>query len=150
MPQFHFKFAPLLKYRQNRRDQIQVALAQLMQQAADLSAQIDRLRTVRTEQLQQIRGNCVQGTVDVDAAASRRFFATQLEYRARATELERQQILERITACRQTLVHADQDVKVLERLEEKQRVLFVADAQRRSGHELEDVWSAGHCMEYRQ
>lgn len=150
MPQFHFKFAALLKYRQNRRDQIQVALAQLTRQAADLQAQLDRLRTARAEQLQQIRGHCVQGTVDVDAAASRRFFATQLEYRSRATEVERQQILERIAACRQTLVRADQDVKVLERLEEKQRVLYVADALRRSGHELEDVWAAGHCMEYRQ
>ncbi len=150
MPEFRFKFHALLKYRQNRRDQTQVALAQLTQQAASLQSQVDRLRVQRHEQLEQIRGNCVQGTVDVDSAASRRFFATQLEYRAHATELGKQQILERIAGCRRTLVQADQDVKILERLEEKQRRAFVADAQRRDGLELEDVWAAGHCMEFRR
>lgn len=149
MPVFRFKFDALLKYRKNRRDQIQVVLAQLIGQVTDLEENLDRLRLDRGQQLKQIRGNYQQGAVDIDAASSRRYFATQLEYQIQATEFEKKQIQDRIAACRQTLVQADQDVKVLERLEEKQRLDFIADTQRRSELELEDIWSAGHCMEYR-
>ncbi|MCH7689245.1 MAG: hypothetical protein IH899_21650 [Planctomycetes bacterium] len=57
-------------------------------------------------------------------------------------------IAQQLVLCRQALSKADQDVKVLEKLEEKQREEFRYDEERREAHELEEVWISGHLREY--
>ncbi len=57
-------------------------------------------------------------------------------------------IAQQLVLCRQALSKADQDVKILEKLEEKQREEFQYYEERREEHELEEAWLSGHLKEY--
>jgi flagellar export protein FliJ len=49
--------------------------------------------------------------------------------------------------CRQALVKADQGVKVLEKLSERQLVEYLQAEDRKEARTLEEAWSAGRFRE---
>jgi hypothetical protein len=59
----------------------------------------------------------------------------------------RQLVAKQLLLCRQALSKADADVKVLERLEEKQRAAFIYRAEQRAQHEREDAWTSRWLLE---
>jgi flagellar export protein FliJ len=144
---FVFSLAALLKYRKNRRDHCQRLLAQILADDASLSAQRQRLIAQRERQFEEIRGLSRKGHVTVDGAASRRYHSVQLLANVRGVDERRQLVAKQLQLCRQALTKADAEVKVLERLEEKQRAAFVYRAERRAQHEREDAWTSRWLLE---
>ncbi len=144
---FVFSLAALLKYRKNRRDHCQRLLAQILADDANLSAQRQRFLTERERQFEEIRGLSRKGRVTVDGAATRRFHSLQLLASVRGVDERRQLVAKQLQLCRQALTTADAEVKVLERLEEKQRAEFVYRAERRAQHEREDAWTSRWLLE---
>jgi flagellar export protein FliJ len=144
---FVFSLSALLKYRKNRRDHCQRLLAQVLADDAGLSAQRHKLLAQRERQLTEIRGLSRKGHVTVDGAASRRYHSIQLLAHVRGVDERRQLVAKQLDLCRQALTKADAEVKVLERLEEKQRAAFVYRAEQRAQNEREDAWSARWLLE---
>jgi flagellar export protein FliJ len=89
------------------------------------------------------------GEVDVDACAARRYHAGQVVARIRGVEEELRLQGQRVAAARQELVKADQQVKVLEKLEEQQRDEHRVAEERRTARNLEETWQAGRAVQRR-
>jgi flagellar export protein FliJ len=146
MPQYHFRLAALQRYREHLRDVCRQELAALLAQDAALAQQRDEFLRRRTELLAEMRDLQQQASLNVDHAASRRYHAGQLAADARLAEWRRQQLAALVAACRQRLVLADQGVKVLERLSDKQRTEFEAEQEKQESRQREEIWQAGQLV----
>lgn len=131
-----------MSLRRNRRDLCRQLLAGVLQEDAALQSRRQQVEQERLAQLQELKQAGVPGEVDVPAAAARRYYAGRLAADIGAIDRQRSIIAQQIAACRAGLVKADQDVRVLERLEERQHSDFEYQRQRREGLALEDVWFA--------
>jgi flagellar export protein FliJ len=149
VPAFKFKFAPLLKYRQHQRDLCRQLLAEAF---AEDQALVDRREAVeqdRTQQLAEMRDMLAAGPVDIDRSAARRYHAAKLSLDVRLIEEQRRLVAQQIARCREALVQADQRVKALEKLSEKQAAAFAEEFERRTARDLEESWLATHLNEVR-
>jgi flagellar protein FliJ len=144
---FVFSLAALLKYRKNVREHCQRLLAQVLADDAGLLAERERLLANRDRQFEEIRRLSRRGRVTVDGAATRRYHSLQLLGDVRGIDEKRKVVAQQLQLCRQALTKADGEVKVLERLEEKQRAVFLYEAERRAQHEREDAWNSRWLLE---
>ncbi|QDT46074.1 flagellar biosynthesis chaperone [Symmachiella dynata] len=142
MPKFQFKLETLLNMRLGRRDQCRQALATILSHDAELAAQMQRVVQQRLGQLQELRDLNSSRSMNIDATAARRYYAGQLTSEIAGIEHQQSLVAEQLEICRQTLVKADQDVKALENLKEKQQAEFMQLQEQRAQRELEDSWSA--------
>ena len=118
----------------------QRALAEASRRVGEIEARRQQVIRERTEQLDQMRQLGTAGKMDVDAAARRRYFASQLVVDLARLDLERSLAEQAERLCQAELIKADQAVKVLENLEEKQRTEFLAVEEAKAQRELEDAW----------
>lgn len=144
---FHFRFESVLSLRRNRRDQQRQALAEVLQLDAQLVNKRAELERERQDQLEELRSTLRAGTIDVDAAAARRFHVAHLVVETHRVDQQRQVVAERIVACRRALVKADQDVKVLERLSDDERQVYLYQQEQASSRELEETWQAAQLSD---
>lgn len=147
MARFQFRLEALLRFRENQRDLVRQQLAQLLSQDENFVAQRDSLLQERVETVQQLAELQRRPQIDVSSAAARRFHAGQLLHQARQVERERQALGEQIVKCRQALVLADQGVKVLEQLQDRQRTEFEAILEQKENRQREEVWQAGRLTQ---
>jgi flagellar biosynthesis chaperone FliJ len=144
---FRFRLESLQKFRENQRDLCRQALAQALAAEAALAEQHADVEREREATLAELRAFNDEDKLSIDRAAARRYHAGQLAYRLRQLELQRQQAALVVTQCRQLLVQADQGVKVLEKLSEKQQAEFEAEVERHAAREREDNWQAARLRE---
>lgn len=142
MARFQFQFAALMSLRRNRRDLCRQMLAGALLEDDALKVKRDQLHQSRQEQLLDLKQRGRPGEVDVPAAAARRYYAGRLLGELGLVDRQRQVVSQQIAACRQALIAADQQVRVLERLEERGRDEFQYVEQRRENLALEDTWFA--------
>jgi flagellar biosynthesis chaperone FliJ len=144
---FRFRLESLQKFRENQRDLCRQALAQALAAEATLAEQHADVEREREATLAELRAFNDEDKLSIDRAAARRYHAGQLAYRLRQLDLQRQQAALVVTQCRQLLVQADQGVKVLEKLSEKQQAEFEAEVERHAAREREDNWQAARLRE---
>lgn len=143
MKKFAFKLDPLLKVRRNHRDLCRQLLADVLRHDSELAARRAETDAERLTQIEELRslGSDAAG-LDVDASVSRRAYAGHLSGDIGRIDSERAAIAGQIELCRQALVRADQAVKSLEKLAEKERAEFVYVNERREEREREETWRA--------
>ncbi len=148
MKKFVFKFDPLLNLRRNERERCQRLLADVLRHDDELAARRGGIEAERLLQIDELRSlnSGVRG-VDVDASTARRFYAVHLTARLGEIDVQRSVLARQIDACRQSLIRADQAVKSLEKLAEKQQADFVFLHERREARTLEETWQAIHAGE---
>lgn len=149
MPRFTFQFEALLRLRRHKRDLCRQILAHVVatdQQLAMQRADVERARAVLLGELRDL-GRPGE-LVDIDRAAARRLHAGQLLAEVRLLDRDRELVAQQIALCRQGLVQADRDVKVLEKLEEKRRAEHQYEQERRIAHELQDAWLGARAVEH--
>jgi flagellar export protein FliJ len=140
---FSFKLNPLLKLRQNQRDMCRQLLADVLRHDDDLVARRRQTENERSTQIEELRAlGSGDRDLDVDATSARRFYAGQLSGDLGEIDGQRVVLAGQIDLCRQALVRADQAVKSLERLAEKQQEEFVLHEERRETRVLEETWQA--------
>lgn len=148
MARFQFRLKSLLNYRESLRDQCRQVLAQWLARDANLAAQETELILEREQQLSEIRAEQNQNApLNVDRLSNRRYRAGQLTVDMQAIARQRQELAQQIALCRQALVKADQGVKVLEQLSEKQWTEYRAEVEKREARDREEIWQAGHWKE---
>lgn len=147
MASFQFKLEPLLRYRRHRRDLCRQMLAEILADEHRLILQRSRLDRARAEQLEEMKELARSARLDIDRTAARRYHAGYLLAETRQLERSRELIQQQIDLCRRALVLADRDVKVLERLKERQYAEFAERAARRAQLELEETWLLTHWRE---
>jgi flagellar export protein FliJ len=143
LKKFAFKLEVLLKLRKNQRDECQRLLADVLRHDDELAAERRQTEADRLLQIDELRslGDGGKG-IDVDASSARRFYAAQLSGDLGEIEVRRAEVARQIDACRQSLVRADQAVRSLEKLAEKQQSEFVFNQERVELQRLEETWQA--------
>lgn len=143
MPRFQFRLQSLLTYRESRRDLVRQYLAQMLAKDHELETERQTILDQRTALLTEMYALQQAQQLNVDHAASRRFHAGQLSVDAELIAQQRKRLGEQIAQCRQALTKADQNVKVLEQLSEKQLAEFLIKDEQRQAKQREDAWQAG-------
>ena len=149
MSRFTFPLTSLLSYRRHRRELCRQLLAEVLADDARLRAEQDELAHEHGEVLNELRRLGEGGALDVDRAATRRYYAALVRRRIDASQGRRQLVANQLHLCRQALVKADGEVRMLERLEETRRAEHRSREERRTAHELEDLWNARQQMQAR-
>lgn len=148
MARFQFRLASLLKYREGLRDQCRQILAQWQQRDAVLVAQQQALEEEREQQLAEMRCEQQESTrISMEKLIARRYRAGQIAVELSAVAERRRELAVQISLCRQALIKADQGVKALEQLAEKQRLEFLETQEKRQSREREEIWQAAHWKE---
>lgn len=139
-----FPLDKVLEYRSHVRLDARNALAAAM---ADEKTLLDRKEFVehqKVEQIEELSQVARAETINVEAAARRRYFAGQLDIQLLVLDEQIVQAQQVVEECRQVLVKADQDVKALERLREQHVEEETYHENRRSEIELGEQWQSSN------
>lgn len=147
MKSFIFKLESLLRYRRHRRDLCRQLLADIFADDRRLQENRAALERQRTGQLGEIRALHEPGRIDIDRSAARRYFAGHVQNDILFIDRDREIVGEQMGQYRQALIQADREVKVLEKLRDKQHATFLYEQNRNEGRELEELWMATHLTE---
>lgn len=147
MSQFRFRLDPVLTFRRNRKDQILQLMAELLKDDRDFQTREAAILEERDLQMDELRQLSVAAKYDVDRAASRRYHAGVLSLDLQTLAHQRRLLAEQIDRCRAELARADQDVKLLEKLREKQQAEHAKQGEMRAAMEREEAWLGAHWQE---
>jgi flagellar export protein FliJ len=148
MAAFRFKFESVLRYRRSRRDLCLQYLAQVLADDRALVVKREGLQKQRQVQLDELRVLGRIGKFSVDGATARRYYVGQLTSEIRLVDHNRSVVAGQIELCRKALAQAEKEVKVFERLKEKQAAHARHEQLHREGLELEEAWQAIHFQEF--
>ncbi len=137
MAAFRFRLSRLLELRRAVRDQARAHLAQA-QRAYDMLE--ERLAALRSE-LQAARRmmQLVPGAVDVDRVLAASRYEAVLRYQEQEVLAQRELVAAEVERRRELLLAADRDLKVLEKLQQRQAAQHRAEAERRAMAELDEA-----------
>ncbi len=120
MARFLFRLDPLLKLRQARRDECRAALAEALRVDEVLRKQLDGL----ARELEALREFCrrksAPGGLDIDRLVEAQRYELVTRGQQQNVSQQRQTVAAEIERRRQALVEADREVRVLEKLCERQ------------------------------
>ena len=132
MPPFHFRLETLLRLRIAERDQRRADLAKALRAEEMLRAEDQALSQKQAGAAEESRRLKSPGAADVDALLQTHRFELALTTQRRTLAAQIAQVQAEAERRRLTLVEADRQVRVLEKLRERQ-----ADAHRRETERLD-------------
>lgn len=143
MKAFAFQFEALLRVRRHQRDACRQRLADAQSRDHELAARRGRTEAERYFQIEELR--TLEGggqNIEVGASTSRRSYAGQLSSDIDQIDSERASIAREIGLCREALIRADQAVKSLEKLAERQSAEFALNRERSEVRDQDQIWQA--------
>ncbi len=139
MSRFVFRLAALLRIRESRRDECRAALADayrvdevLRKQFESLSQEIEALREF-------CRMKASPGTVDIDRLVEAQRYELVARAQQRNIAQQRQTVATEVERRRQALVESDREVRVLEKLRERQAEQHRCEEELRETKRLDEV-----------
>jgi flagellar FliJ protein len=139
VPQFRFRLATLLRIREATRDERRSALAEAYRVDEVLSQQIRRVGQELEQLLAQRRQAAGPGEVQVDRLVNAQRYELTLRQNERQVQRQREAVAAEIERRRQALIEADREVRVLEKLREKQADAHRQEEDRREARRLDEV-----------
>jgi flagellar protein FliJ len=139
MSKFKFRLATLLRLHEATRDERRGALAEAYRVDDVLQNRMERTRDELRRVQSQCRSAVAPGEVDVDRLVEAQRY--EMTLRAEQAQLGRQRktVAEEIERRRQALLEADREVRVLEKLRDKQAEHHRLEDQRREAKRLDEV-----------
>jgi len=139
MATFTFRLAALLRLRESRRDECRAALAETYRSDEALEKQLDGLG----RELDALRKFCrlkiSPGTVEIDRLVEAQRYELVTRAQQRLVAQQRQTVAAEIELRRQALVEADREVRVLEKLRQRQAERHRGEEERHEAKRLEEV-----------
>jgi|SRR5271157_4649690 len=139
MARFTFRLTALLRLRESRRDECRAALAEayridevLRKQFEGLGRELDALREF-------CRLNASPGAVDVDRLVEAQRYELVARAQQQRLAQQRQAVAAEIERRRQALVEADREVRVLEKLRQRQAEQHRHEEERHESKRLDEV-----------
>jgi flagellar FliJ protein len=139
MSAFRFRLETLQRLRMAERDERRADLAKALRAEAVLLNELQQIEAERTQTRTAVRERSAPGAADVDALLRTNRY--QLVLQARRGQLEQQlvQVRAELERRRLALVEADREVRVLEKLRERQLAAHQNRAARLEVKELDEV-----------
>ena len=120
MMQFRFRLSMLLRLRENLRDECRQQLAAAQWAEEIVVARMIELDTEMQGLRRQTHAASRPGPVDIDRLLNAGRYDMTLRAERQVAQDQRQKVVAEIQRRREALVEADRDVKILEKLREKQ------------------------------
>ncbi|MGA2619063.1 MAG: flagellar export protein FliJ [Thermoguttaceae bacterium] len=139
MSKFIFRLAALLRLRESTRDQCRAALAEAYRVDDALGKQLQRV-AAELEALRKLRRQAAgPGTVNVDQLVEAHRYELAAGQQQLQLTRQRQTVATEIERRRQTLVEADREVRVLEKLRQRQADQHRLDEERKELKRLDEI-----------
>jgi flagellar FliJ protein len=139
MSAFRFRFTPVLRLREATREERRAALAEayrvddvLRRRLEAVAAEIERLRGIS-------RQAASPGPVDVDRLVETQRYQLALQIQQAQIAAQRDNMAAEIQRRRQALLEADREVRVLEKLRQRQAERHRLEEDRRETKRLNEV-----------
>jgi flagellar FliJ protein len=139
MAKFKFRLATLLRLREAARDDRRAELAEAFRVDDVLSKQLKQLAEELGELRIRRRSVAGPGTVDVDQLVESQRYEVALRVQEHLLTEQRKTVAVEIERRRQTLVEADRQVRVLEKLRQRQTERHRQEENRQEAKLLDEV-----------
>jgi flagellar export protein FliJ len=133
------QMATLLRLREVTRDERRSLLAEAHQADEELVRQLTYLDMEQRHLRDECRRAAGPGAVDVDRLVEAHRYVVGLQARERGLREQRQSLAAEIDRRRQSLVKADQDVQVLEKLHDRRRQSHRLEEERQQAKQLDEA-----------
>jgi flagellar FliJ protein len=120
MPKFKFRLATLLKIREATRDERQTELAEAYRADDYLVERLREIKVQLDETFEGCRKAAGPGTVDIDRLIDAQRYEVMLRAFEKQTHEQRKLLAAEIERRREVLLAANREVRVLEKLRERQ------------------------------
>jgi flagellar FliJ protein len=120
MARFRFRLAALRRLREIRRDELQARLSEAVRAQDVLDDQAARLGQQLTALVETQRQQLASRSPNVNRLLEAQRYALALQAMQRTLDQQRSQLAQEVEARRRAVVEADREVRVLDRLAEKQ------------------------------
>jgi len=132
----------VLRVRRHQRDQVRMALAQLLENARAAAERRQQTEQERSVTLLDLRTSTTNGMLDVDCAAALRYHAARLSIEIAKASAESATHDEHVRTAQALLAKADQAVKAVEKLIERHAAEQRRVSERHADREATDRFSA--------
>jgi flagellar protein FliJ len=139
MNTFTFRLATLLKLRENERQQRQVELGQALEAERILQQQADGIAAEIGAAKDNLRAAAAPGEVSADAVLELQRYTLQLRAHAHLIAEQAARIRAEVERRRGVLTEADRQVRILEKLRDKQAAAFRAELEHREVKLLDEI-----------
>lgn len=139
MARFHFRLQTLRRLREIHRDEQRGRLATAYEAERILAGQRQSVAAEGVLLADSQRRMMQAGTLDVNQLLASQRYQLALEAQSRTLAEQASKLAEEVERRRQTLVEADREVRVLDKLEERQRQQHRETAQRAETKVLDEV-----------
>jgi flagellar FliJ protein len=144
MSQFRFRLETLLRLRIAERDQRRSDLAKALRAEDLLRSEESRLTTERAAVAVQARRQKSPGAANVDALLQMHRYEVVLSAKARQLAGQLAEVAAECERRRAALVEADREVRILEKLRERQAVAHRQDQERREVKRFDELAMIGY------
>lgn len=139
MKGFRFKLQPILKIKEIEEDRLMEEVIVLRQAHAQVIEELDQLSNQKENQLLQLQSIEGEGKLNLDLAMLSRNYIDHLQYCIELTKLEEMRRQQALEEGFDRLVEKTKERKILEKLKEKHKTLFVEEQLRKMQNELDDL-----------
>lgn len=139
MAKYKFRLQTLLKIRENIRDEKRSELAKAYEADSILKQQLEEVESERQTLKHQTRQATEPGTINVDALLGTHRYELILDAQEKVIQQRREKIDTEIERRRRLLVEADRQVRILEKLREKQEMRHEKELQKLEIKQMDEV-----------
>ncbi|MBM82273.1 MAG: flagellar export protein FliJ [Planctomycetaceae bacterium] len=136
---FRFRFQTVLDQKRTERDQIALELWRANEQLLHLNRNLQDSEEVKSKHLRQLAEATKPGVMELTALLHHRQVIAETTKSIADIHQEIVRVNQSVSELKSQLVEAERAVKTFEKLEEKHRKEFEADAQRKEQHRLDEV-----------
>ena len=133
------RMATLLRLRELTRDERRALLAEAQRADEELVRHLTQIDVERQRLQDECRRAAGPGEVDVDRLVEAHRYVVGLQDRERELQEQRQSLAAEIDRRRQSLLKADQDVQVLEKLQDRRRRSDRLEEERQQAKQLDEA-----------
>lgn len=142
---FRFRLQPILTLREQARDERRRELAQAYEAERILRERIGQMQAEIAATQERTRQSAGPGQVNVEDLVNSRRYELIVKSQAAAVETQLATVLEEIERRRQALQESDRDVKILEKLRERQSQQYAEVELRREAKSLDEAALRGYA-----
>lgn len=139
MREFKFRLATLLKLRESTREECRRRLAETFCVDDLLRRQIEGIDLQITHLRHRCRAAVNVGQVDIDTLVAAQRNEMALRFQRLQNVRQREHVAREIEKCRTTIIEADREVRVLEKLRDKQSARHRTEQHRAEIKELDEM-----------
>jgi len=147
MATFRFRLETLLKMRRDERDVQRQQYAKALEAQRILHDQVAQVQQEILETQQLLRNASAPGAVDIDRLLRSHRYELLLAAQKQQLEQQAQRVAQEVERRRSNLLQADREVRLLEKLKERQLEAFQRNEERREQKLLDEIRS-GSASEY--